>query len=268
MRNLLKLIEKGQSYWIDNLTRNMITDGELQRRVTEEGCRGVTSNPAIFYNAISSSRDYDAQIAELVQQHWPLQQIYEELVVTDVRNACDILRKVYDESEAHDGFVSLEVSPHLAHQTDASLDEARRLWHKVDRPNLLIKIPGTSEGVPAIETLLSEGINVNVTLLFSVERYQAIADAYARALEHRIARGFPIDHIISVASFFLSPFSGRDSLIASNLSTSRICSGKFDNRRSLPLRRSLPSLRSIVFLVEAIYLGNRQISSRLKALSK
>ena len=204
MRNLLKLIEKGQSYWIDNLTRNMITDGELQRRVTEEGCRGVTSNPAIFYNAISSSRDYDAQIAELVQQQWPLQQIYEELVVTDVRNACDILRKVYDESEAHDGFVSLEVSPHLAHQTDASLDEARRLWHKVDRPNLLIKIPGTSEGVPAIETLLSEGINVNVTLLFSVERYQAIADAYARALEHRIARGFPIDHIISVASFFLS----------------------------------------------------------------
>lgn len=204
MKNLLNLAGKGQSYWIDNLTRAMITGGELQRRVTQEGCRGVTSNPAIFYNAIASSRDYDQQINELVQKKWPVQQIYEELVVTDIRNACDILRVVYDATQGADGFVSLEVSPHLAHQTAASIEEARRLWHKVERPNLLIKIPGTSEGIPAIEQLLSEGINVNVTLLFSVERYQAVADAYIRALEHRIDRGKSVDQITSVASFFLS----------------------------------------------------------------
>ena len=204
MKNLLSLAEKGQSYWIDNLTRTMISSGELQRRVTQEGCRGVTSNPAIFYKAITSSRDYDQQINELVQKKWPLQQIYEELVVTDVRNACDILRVVYDVSQGTDGFVSLEVSPHLAHQTRASLEEARRLWQKVDRPNLLIKIPGTREGIPAIEDLLSEGINANVTLLFSVQRYQEVADAYLRALERRIDNGQPVDQIASVASFFLS----------------------------------------------------------------
>ena len=204
MNTLLKLIDKGQSYWIDNLTRNMIRSGELQRRVTREGCRGVTSNPAIFYKAISDSHDYDEQIGALTEKQIPLQQIYEELVVTDIQDACDVLRVVYDESEGRDGFVSLEVSPHLAHLTDASLVEARHLWHKVDRPNLLIKIPGTTAGLPAIEQLLYEGINVNVTLLFSVERYQAVADAYVRALERRVEHGQPIDRITSVASFFLS----------------------------------------------------------------
>ncbi len=204
MNNLLGLIQKGQSYWIDNLTRAMLHNGELQRRVTEEGCRGVTSNPSIFYKAMTNSHDYDAQISELVQKQTSLKSIYEDLVVTDIQDACDILRSVYDESESHDGFVSLEVSPHLAHLTDASLEEARQLWHNVDRPNLLIKIPGTAEGIPAIEELLYEGINVNVTLLFSVERYQAVANAYIRALERRINSGLPVDRITSVASFFLS----------------------------------------------------------------
>lgn len=219
MHNLLKLLDKGQSYWIDNLTRSMITTGELQRRVTEEGCRGVTSNPAIFYKAISDSHDYDTQIGELVQRQWPLQEIYEELVETDIQNACDILRSVYDESDGSDGFVSLEVSPHLAHQTDASLVEARRLWHKVARPNLLIKIPGTAEGIPVIEALLYEGINVNVTLLFSVERYQAVAAAYVRALARRVDSGLPIDRITSVASFFLS----RIDTLVDELLSHRIC---------------------------------------------
>ena len=204
MNNLVKLIEKGQSYWIDNLTRKMITSGELERRIKNEGLRGVTSNPSIFHKAITGSHDYDEQISEVVQKQWPLDKIYEELVTTDVRNACDILRPVYDGTDGADGFVSLEVSPHLAHDAEASVDEARRLWHKVARPNLLIKIPGTTEGIPAIEELLVEGINVNITLLFSVERYQAVAEAYMRALEHRAQTGRPVNHIASVASFFLS----------------------------------------------------------------
>ena len=204
MNPLLQLAEFGQSYWIDNLTRTMITGGDLERRVAEQGLRGVTSNPAIFYKAISGGSDYDAQIAELSGKQWPLQRIYEELVTTDIRGACDTLRPVYDACEGRDGFVSLEVSPHLAHHEAASVDEARRLWQAVDRPNLLIKIPGTTEGIPAIEALLSEGINVNITLLFSVQRYQAVAEAYLRALEHRLEAGKPVDHIVSVASFFLS----------------------------------------------------------------
>jgi len=204
MNNLVKLYEYGQSYWIDNLTRKMITSGELERRIKDEGLRGITSNPAIFHKGVTGSHDYDEQISEVVQRQWPLEKIYEELVTTDVRNACDILRQVYDESDGTDGFVSLEVSPHLAHDAEASIGEARRLWSSVNRPNLLIKIPGTSEGIAVIEELLLEGINVNITLLFSVERYQAVAEAYIRALEHRAETGKPINHIASVASFFLS----------------------------------------------------------------
>jgi transketolase len=204
MNPLLQLFEHGQSYWIDNLTRLMITSGELHRRVSEQGLRGITSNPAIFYKAMSGGNYYDKQISELVKQQLPLQKIYEELVTTDIRNACDILRPVYDASDGSDGFVSLEVSPHLAHHAVASIDEARRLWQRVERPNLLIKIPGTTEGLPAIEELLSEGINVNITLLFSVQRYQAVAEAYMRAMERRAQAGKSLDRVASVASFFLS----------------------------------------------------------------
>jgi transaldolase len=204
MNNLLQLIKHGQSYWLDNLTREMISSGDLQRRVINEGLRGVTSNPAIFYKAISGSDDYDAQIREAIRKQSSLQEVYEELVTTDIRYTCDVLREVYDTSEGGDGFVSLEVSPHLAHDTEASVAEARRLWQTVDRPNLLIKIPATDAGVSAVEALLSEGINVNITLLFSIERYQAVAEAHMRALEHRVRQGKPVDKIASVASFFLS----------------------------------------------------------------
>lgn len=202
MNPLLEVAQLGQSYWIDDLTRAMLKNGELRRRVTEERLTGVTSNPAIFNAAISKSHDYDGQISELAGQS--ANSVYEALIVTDVRDACDILRSAYDRSAGRDGFVSLEVSPHLARDTQGSIAEARRFWQAVARPNLFIKIPGTPEGVPAIEELLVEGININITLLFSIERYEAVALAYLRALERRKSEMASINRIASVASFFLS----------------------------------------------------------------
>ncbi|OIP28720.1 MAG: transaldolase [Deltaproteobacteria bacterium CG2_30_43_15] len=204
MNPLLQLIEYGQSCWLDNLTRRMIRSGELKRRVDEQGLRGVTSNPAIFNNAISGSNDYDDQIRELVDKGLQIHEIYEQLVVTDIREACDVLRPVYDESDGIDGFISLEVSPYLAHDTEGTRIEGRRLFQTVDRPNLLIKVPGTPAGIPAIEEMLYEGININVTLLFSIQSYEAVAEAYIRALERRLAGGKPVKNTASVASFFLS----------------------------------------------------------------
>src|SRR5499427_5367408 len=204
MNRTVELLGHGQSCWMDDLTRRMIHSGDLARRVTDDGLRGITSNPAIFENAVVQGADYDEDIARAAAAGRSPIDIYEELITTDVRNACDILRSVYDKTGGVDGFVSLEVSPHLAHDTLASVEEARRLWGRVNRPNLFIKVPGTAAGIPAIEELLFEGINVNVTLLFSIERYEAVARAYMRALERRLAAGKPIDSIASVASFFLS----------------------------------------------------------------
>jgi transaldolase len=204
---LLELARVGQSYWLDDLTRPMIKSGELQRRVTREGLTGVTANPAIFRAALHASDAYDRQIRELATH--PLNGIYEALIVADVRDACDILRPVYDRTEKRDGFVSLEVSPYLAHDTQGSIAEAHRLWNAVARPNLFIKIPGTFEGIAAVEALLFDGINVNITLLFSVERYEEIALAYMRALELRKQAGLPLAGVASVASFFLSRIDTR-----------------------------------------------------------
>lgn len=204
MDRIAELMAHGQSCWMDDLTRHMITSGGLARRVAEEGLRGITSNPSIFEKAIRQGADYDADIARAAREGQSIEQIYEELVTTDVRNACDILRPVYEETCGVDGFVSLEVSPHLARNTQASIEEARRLWARVNRPNLFIKIPGTAEGAPAVEQLLFEGININITLLFSIASYEAVAEAYMRALERRHAAGLPLDMIASVASFFLS----------------------------------------------------------------
>lgn len=204
MDNLLNLITYGQSYWLDNLTREKINSGELKKRVVTEGLRGVTTNPSIFNNAISNSSDYDSQMAKLFFENKSIQEVYEELTIKDVQDACDIMRPVYDESDGVDGFVSLEVSPLLAHNTNDTMKEARRLIKKVDRANCFIKIPGTEEGIPAIEEMLYEGININVTLLFTIQSYQAVAEAYISALERRVAEGKPIRQIRSVASFFLS----------------------------------------------------------------
>lgn len=204
MNPLLQMLEYGQSYWLDNLTRGMLADGTLARRVAEDGLRGVTSNPAIFRAAITDGEEYDAEIERMAEEDSTALEIYEQLTQTDVRDACDVLRPVYDASGGTDGFVSLEVSPHLARDAGQTLDEARRLFADVDRPNLMIKIPGTPEGVPAIEEAVFEGINVNVTLLFGIAEYEAAAEAYQRALERRVAAGRSADDVASVASFFLS----------------------------------------------------------------
>ena len=204
MNTLVDLLNYGQSYWLDNLARKKISSGELKRRVLEQGLRGITSNPSIFHKSITGSTDYDDQINELVLKGFTPQQVYDALTIKDVQDACDILRPVYDSSGGTDGFVSLEVSPYLARDTNGSVNEARRLYKLVDRLNCLIKIPGTKEGIPAIEQLLYEGININVTLLFSIERYVEVANAYIRAVKQRVRDGKSVNNIISVASFFLS----------------------------------------------------------------
>jgi len=204
MNPLLQLITCGQSYWLDNLTRDMLTSGELQQRITEQGLRGITSNPATFHKAIVGSQEYETQIRQLVDAGREVPEIYEQLVVTDIQHACDLLRPVYEASDGVDGFVSLEVSPYLAHDTVGTMQEARRLYHAVDRPNVFIKIPGTSAGVPAIEEMLYDGLPINITLLFAIEDYEAVAQAYIQALERRLADGKPVHNVASVASFFLS----------------------------------------------------------------
>ena len=204
MNNLRRLIEQGQSFWIDNLTRGMIAHGELRKCVKDQGLRGITSNPAIFSKSISNSSEYDEQIRHLVEEKQGVREIYEALVVKDIQDACDILRPVYEESDGVDGFVSLEVSPYLAHNAEGTIDEAKRLFQKVGRPNCFIKIPGTNACVPAIEECLYLGLNVNITLLFSIQSYEEVAYAYLRALERRVAEGKPVRQVASVASFFLS----------------------------------------------------------------
>ncbi|OGU42086.1 MAG: transaldolase, partial [Ignavibacteria bacterium GWA2_36_19] len=204
MNNLTKLIDYGQSYWLDNLTRSMIKSGELKKRITKEGLRGQTSNPAIFYKAISESSDYNKQIEKLAKEGKSVLEIYDTLTIKDVQDACDLFKDVYKSSNGVDGYVSLEVSPYLAHDTEETLSEARRLFSEVKRPNCHIKIPGTQAGLAAIELALYEGINVNATLLFSIKAYEDVAHAYINALDRRLAEGKPVDKVASVASFFLS----------------------------------------------------------------
>ncbi|WP_425155381.1 transaldolase [Candidatus Palauibacter sp.] len=204
MSALLQLQQHGQSYWLDNLTRGMVVDGKLARRVEAEGLRGVTSNPAIFHNAITGSDQYDEDIARCSAAGLGVEAVYDRLTIADVQSACDILRGVWESSGCVDGYVSLEVSPHLADDTERTVEEARRLFDAVGRGNVMIKIPGTPAGVPAIRQALFEGVNVNVTLLFSITAYEAVAEAHMEALEQRIEAGRSVEGIASVASFFVS----------------------------------------------------------------
>src|SRR4051794_24227563 len=200
---LAALTEAGVSVWLDQIRRSLIDGGELERMVREDSLRGVTSNPAIFEKAILGSPDYDDELRELAERGLGPREIYDEIAIKDVQLAADVLRPVWEEADHADGFVSLEVRPDLAHKTEETLEQAREYWKRVDRPNLMIKIPGTDEGVPAIEQAISEGINVNVTLLFSVEAYAQVAEAFIRGLERRREAGESID-VHSVASFFVS----------------------------------------------------------------
>ena len=201
---LIQLKALGQSVWYDNIDRSQLNSGQFKRLLDEDGVVGVTANPTIFQKSISQGDAYDAQITQLIKEGKSTNEIYEAIVLQDIRTVADILRPIYDSTNRQDGFVSLEVSPDLAHNTEGTISEVRRFWKMVDRPNLMIKIPATQEGIPAVRQALTEGINVNITLIFSIEFYRQVTDAFLTALEDRNAEGKDISHIASVASFFVS----------------------------------------------------------------
>src|SRR5437868_5054929 len=204
MNPLIRLEAFGQSVWLDLLSRNLIRSGKLKKLVEDDGLSGITSNPAIFQKAIGESADYDSDIRRFSDESKAPAEIYEELAIEDIREASDVLLPVYVRSGGDDGYVSLEVSPLLARDTEATIREARRLWAAVSRSNVFIKIPATLEGVPAIAECIADGININVTLLFSLGRYREVAGAYMSGLEKRLRLGHSLLDVRSVASFFLS----------------------------------------------------------------
>src|ERR1041384_655720 len=201
---LLALTALGQSIWRDYTRRDLILSGELRRMIEEDGLRGMTSNPSIFEKAIVGSQNYQDDIRAMTLGGQSPKMIYETLSQRDVQGAADEFRSVYDETDARDGYVSLEVNPHLAHDTKGTIIEARRLWRALNRLNVFIKVPATAEGLPAIQQLISEGINVNITLLFGLPRYRQVAAAYIAGFEARAAQGKAVEHVASVASFFVS----------------------------------------------------------------
>ncbi|MBX3325028.1 MAG: transaldolase [Nitrospira sp.] len=212
----------GQSVWLDYIRRSLIDGSELQRLIDEDGLRGITSNPAIFEKAIIGSTDYKAALQELHRSpDLDAKGRYERLAIEDIQTAADALQPVYAKTSRRDGYVSLEVSPHLAHDTRGTLDEAKRLWDAVGRDNLMIKVPATAEGIPAIVQLIGKGINVNVTLLFAQETYEQVAEAYLTGLEQLLARGGDVGRVASVASFFVSRIdTAVDNTIAARLTMS------------------------------------------------
>ncbi|HEY8783633.1 MAG TPA: transaldolase [Mucilaginibacter sp.] len=204
-KNRVKQIHSlGQSIWLDFIDRDIIASGKLKELIDEDGVCGVTSNPAIFEKAITGSSDYDEEIRSLSESDKSNEEIFFGLAITDIKNATDLFKGVFDEANGADGFVSLEVSPFLALDTEGSIKQAQELWNAVDRKNVMIKIPGTKPGLPAIRKSIAAGININITLLFGLPRYEEVTEAYLSGLEDRVAEGLPIDHISSVASFFLS----------------------------------------------------------------
>ncbi len=201
---LIQLARHGQSFWLDNISRDLISSGRLRRLIEEDGLMGMTSNPAIFEKAITGSTDYDADIGQMAAQDRSAVEIYEALAISDIREAADLLAAVHDATGGADGYVSLEVSPELADDTAGTIAEARRLWKAVDRGNVMIKVPATRAGIPAIRQLIGEGLNINVTLLFSGNVYEEVAEAYIGGLEDLHAAGGRISSVASVASFFIS----------------------------------------------------------------
>jgi transaldolase len=198
------LTAQGQSIWQDDISRQQLTSGTLARSIEETGIRGLTSNPTIFEKAISSGDAYDEQIAELLREGKSGLALFEAIEIQDIQDACDLFRPLYDATEGGDGFCSIEVSPDAARDADVTREQVRRLWDEVSRPNVMVKIPGTAEGAPVIEEMLEEGKNINITLLFSINSYERVAEAYVAALEKRLEAGKPIDRLASVASFFVS----------------------------------------------------------------
>lgn len=200
---LRALLDEGQSVWQDDISRQMLQSGEIARAI-ERGIRGLTSNPTIFEKAIAAGTAYDEDVTRLTADGYGAADMFEAVAVDDIRAACDLFRPVYDASGGADGFVSIEVSPGAARDAGRTRDEARRLWQRVDRPNLMVKIPGTMQGAPVVREMLAEGININITLLFAIDSYARVAEAYIEALDERRAAGKPVDRVASVASFFVS----------------------------------------------------------------
>jgi transaldolase len=201
---LISLEAFGQSIWLDYLSRNALDSGQIQDFIQKDGATGLTSNPSIFEKAIVDSHDYDNAIHDMAAKGKTIEEIYQALTIDDIQRAADLFRPIYDRLEGADGYVSLEVSPKLAHDTTGTINEARQLWKAVNRPNLFIKVPATREGLPAIQQLIGEGTNVNITLLFGLPRYRQVAEAYLSGLEILSASGKSLKHVASVASFFLS----------------------------------------------------------------
>jgi transaldolase/glucose-6-phosphate isomerase len=242
-KNPLKgLLDYGQSPWMDYIRRDLLTDGELQRLIHDDGLRGMTSNPSIFAKAITSSKFYSDILDSPDARKLNATQLYEKIAVRDVQDAADVFRPVYDESRHRDGYVSLEVSPTLALEMQKTLDEARRLWKMVNRPNVMIKVPGTKECIPAIRQLLEEGININITLLFAQSAYEQVAEAFIAALEARAAKNQNLAHIASVASFFVS----RIDTLADSLMDEKLKSATDPNQKAL-----LNSLKGKVAIANA-----------------
>ena len=253
-----KLREIGQSFWLDNLSRHLINSGELKRLIDEDGVTGITSNPTIFQKAISGSRDYDASIKALLEKGVrDEKELFLTLAFEDISRAADMLWPVYRKSGGLDGFVSIEVSPDLAYDTQKTIAEARRLFSTLGKKNILVKVPATKQGLPAIEQLTAEGVNVNVTLLFSVSRYEEVATAYISGLEKRFHRGEPIDEIASVASFFVSRVDTlTDKLLEGRLSAAASEAEK-KKIRSLLGKAAVANARLAYKKYKEIFSGNR-----------
>ncbi|MBI5958350.1 MAG: transaldolase, partial [Chloroflexi bacterium] len=254
---LLEVQSCGQSIWMDYIKRSLIITGKLERLV-QEGVVGMTSNPTIFAKSIADTEEYDGLISNLLDLE--VDRIYEALAISDIQAAADVLRPVYEKTSSIDGYVSLEVSPLLAYDTEATISEAKRLFAAVDRPNVMIKIPGTPQGLPAIEEAIAAGININVTLLFSVSNYIEVAHRYIRGLERRLDAGQPIDHIASVASFFISRIDTVvDNILENNIRAGRLRGGfeNIENNRQLLGKAAIASAKLAYSHFQEIFEGER-----------
>jgi len=266
---LQRLTELGQSIWYDYIRRDLYQGPELRRLIVEDALRGMTSNPTIFQQAIAATDLYDEDIRRLGEQGGSPAAIFEALEVEDVSRAADAFRPVYETSQGEDGFVSIEVGPHLALDTEATIVEARRLWKACDRPNVMVKIPGTEAGVPAIRQCLSEGININITLLFSIDRYRLVMAAYLEALEARVAAGEPVDRLRSVASFFVSRV---DTNVDKKLDAVAADTGRPESQRQLARdlrgKTAIANARLAYRAYKEVFSGERFAQLRTKGASR
>lgn len=253
---LLDLQHQGQSVWCDSISRSLLDSGELRRMIAEDGLRGVTSNPSIFENAIDGGADYDREIRTMAGAGFSAERIYEELAIQDIQAAADQFRALFEATGGGDGYVSLEVSPHLAHRTRETVEEARRLWKAVARPNLMIKVPATPAGMPAIRQLLGEGINVNVTLMFSMEHYLQVAEAYLQGIEILAASGRSA-RVASVASFFVSRVDTVVDKLLQETGSRAGGAAEKERCRALQGRAAVANARLVYGKFEEIFGGSR-----------